>query len=229
MRSIRVLAVCGVSLAVGLAAPAAAAPAVILTDAQLAPAVLEPSDVAGGGWTAAAPGTLESEPHTQANDIEGGWCGGGTDGYGAGELHAAGSAATILTKVVAPDQPHWFVWETLYSFQPAFGNSAVKMAKSFLKNAKTNATSCSSWMTAGEPINSATPAVVTFPRVGDQRVALGVTTAGDGVTEQTDVVYVRVSNNVAVVHTRILPPDGSLLKKIVKRAVKKLQQVAAAA
>jgi len=218
-----------VALALAFASPAAAAP-VGLSDVQLTAAELTPGATPLAGWTAAPAGVLESEPHTQANDIVSGWCGGATDGFAAGELHAAGGASVTLQKVVAPDQPSWFVWETLHSFQAAFGHSAVAEAKSFMHTMKAAVTDCASWQTTGGEItNSVSGALVPFAKVGNQRFAVKITTAGDGVTEQTNAVYVRTANNVVVVHTRILPVDPVLLKKIVKKAVKKVQQAAAAA
>jgi hypothetical protein len=230
MRSLRVLAVCGVALVV-LGAPVAAAPPVVLTDGPLSDAVLEPSDVPDSRWEAAAPDVIEPEPHTQTNETSGGWCGGVADGSTAEALTPGGSATTTLSKTPAPQQPLWFIWERLLSFDESDSATAVANAKSFIATIKAVIAECPmGWQTTGGEItNSNTPAVATFPKVGKQRLHVSVTTAGDGVTAQTDVVYVRVSNNVAVVHTRILPPDASLLQKIVKRAVKKLQQVAAAA
>jgi hypothetical protein len=229
MRVTRVLIIGTVALAVAFAAPAAAAP-VVLSDAQLATAALAPADVPGGGWTAAPPGVLEPEPHTQANDIEGGWCGGATDAYAAGELRAAGSATTTLQKIVSPDQPYWFVWQSLRSFQESFGNSPVMQAKNFMNTMQAAATECESWeVSGGEIINSVSGAIVPFANLGNQRFAVEITTVGDGVSQATHAVYVRVKNNVVVIHTRILPPDSTLLKKIMKKATKKLKQAAAAA
>jgi hypothetical protein len=230
MRVFRVIVIGSAALTIGLAAPAAAAP-VLLDDAQLTAAVLAPADVPGGGWTA-APGTvIESEPRTQANDIEGGWCGGATDGYAAGELHAVnGSATTILQKIAAPDEPYWFVWETLWSFGESFGNSPVTQAKNFVNTLQAAASECESWTTSGGEItNSISPEIIPFAAIGNQRFAVQLTTQGDGVSEITHVVYVRVKNNVVVIHTRILPADTTLLTKIVKKATKKLKQAAAAA
>jgi hypothetical protein len=173
---------------------------------------------------------LEPEPHTQANDIEGGWCGGATDAYAAGELRAAGSATTTLQKIVASDEPYWFVWQSLRSFQESFGNSPVTQAKNFMNTMQTAATECESWMVSGgEIINAVSGAIVPFANVGNQRFAVEITTVGDGVSAVTHAVYVRVKNNVVVIHTRILPADATLLKQIVKKATKKLKQTAAAA
>jgi len=202
--------------------PASAAP---LGDADLQAAALTPETIPDAGWAAAAAGTLESEPHTQANDIEGGWCGGATDGYTAGELHITGSAGTILTKVVTPDEPHWFIWEQLWSFDSTNDATAVSQAKSFMATNKQVIGDCTQgWQTSGgEIINQITPEIVPWPKVGKQRLAVKLTTAGDGVTDTTYVVYVRIANNVLSIHSRILPPDDSLLKKIVKRATKLLK------
>ena len=230
MRVLRVIVIGSATLTLALAAPAAAAP-VLLDDAQLAAAVLVPTDVPGGGWTAAPAGVIEPEPHTQANDIEGGWCGGATDSYVVGELHAtAGTATTNLQRIVAPDEPYWFVWQTLRSFQESFGNSPVTQAKNFMNTMKGATVECDSWTTSGGEItNSISAAIEPFAAIGNQRFALRITTSGDGVTAETDAVYVRVANNVVVIHTRILPNDPTLLKQIVKKATKKLKQAAAAA
>jgi hypothetical protein len=89
---------------------------------------------------------------------------------------------------------------------------------------------CTSWVTSGGEIpNSISGAVVPFAAIGQQRFAVEITTTGDGVSETTYAVYVRVANNVAVVHTRILPSDDTLLRKIVKKATKRLKQAAVAA
>jgi hypothetical protein len=219
------------AIALALASPAAAArPPVPLDDAQLAAAVLTGDDITDSDWGPADAGTIEPEPHTQANDIEGGWCGGATDAYAAGELHTSGTATTTLSKIPGPDEPYWFVWQSLRSFQEAFGNTAIKQAKNFMKTIKDAATSCPSWTTSGGEItNSISPATVPFPRSGgNQRLAFELTTAGDGVTETTYVVYVRAKNNVVSIHTRILPADADLLEAIVKRAVRKMKQAAAA-
>jgi hypothetical protein len=229
MRLLRLIVMTSAALAIAFATPAAAAPTA-LSDTQLTAAALVPGAAPLNGWTAAPAGVLESEPHTQANDIAGGWCGGATDGFAAGELRAAGGASATLQKVVSPDEPNWFVWETLHSFQAAFGHSAVAEAKSFMHTMKVAVKDCASWQTSGGEItNSVSGALVPFSKVGNQRFAVKITTAGDGVTEQTNAVYVRAANNVVVVHTRILPVDLALLKKIVKKAVKKVQQAAAAA
>ncbi len=230
MRVLRVMVIGTAALTIGLAAPAAAAP-VLLDDAQLGAAVLAPEDVPGGDWTVAPDGVIESEPHTQLNDIEGGWCGGATDGYVAGELHAVnGAATTTLQKIASPDEPYWFVWQTLWSFTESFGNSAVTQAKNFMKTMKTAAVECESWaVSSGELPNSVSGAIEPFAAIGNQRFAVRITTTGDGVSEETNAVYVRVANNVVVIHTRILPADSTLLKQIVKKATKKLKAAAAAA
>jgi hypothetical protein len=208
--------------------PAGAAPAP-LDDADLEQAVLTPEEMPDEQWAEAAPGVIEPEPHTQANDIEGGWCGGATDGYAAGELHTTGSASTTLTKVVSPDEPYWFVWEQLRSFDETADATSVAQAKSFIATIKAAVAECpDGWtVSGGEIINSVTPQVVPWPKVGNQRLAVELTTAGDGVTDTTHVVYVRVANNVLSIHSRILPPDESLLRKIVKRAAKLLKDAAA--
>ena len=229
MRMTRVLVIGTVAFAVAFAAPAAAAP-VVLSDAQLATAALAPADVPDGGWAVAPAGVIEPEPHTQANDIEGGWCGGATDAYAAGELRAAGSATTILQKIVAPDQPYWFMWQSLRSFQESFGNSPVAQAKNFMNTMQTAATECESWLVSGGEItNSVSGAIVPFAKVGNERFAVEITSVGDGVSVVTHAVYVRVKNNVVVIHTRILPADPTLLKMIVKKATKNLKQTVAAA
>jgi hypothetical protein len=84
-------------------------------------------------------------------------------------------------------------------------------------------------VSGGEIINSVSGAIVPFANVGNQRFAVEITTVGDGVSEITHAVYVRVKNNVVVIHARILPADSTLLTKIVKKATKKLKQTAAAA
>ncbi|MEX0666322.1 MAG: hypothetical protein WD598_16330 [Acidimicrobiia bacterium] len=229
MRVLRMSVIGGAVFAVAFAAPAAAAP-VVLTDVQLAAATLAGADVPGGGWAVAPAAVIEPEPHTQANDIEAGWCGGATDGYAAGELHAAGGATATLQKIVAADQPYWFIWESLHSFQESFGNSPVTQAKNFMNTMQTAATECESWIVIGGEIpNSVSGAIAPFAAIGNQRFAVEITTNGDGVTETTHAVYVRVANNVIVIHTRILPTDPTLLKKIVKKATKKVRQAAAAA
>lgn len=229
MRLLRVIVIGSVALTVGLAAPAAAAP-VVMTGPQLVAALLAPDNVPGGGWTIAPADVIESEPHTQANDIEGGWCGGATDGYAAGELRAPAGVVTTLQKIVSPDEPYWFVWETLWTFQESFGNSPVTQAENFMNTMKGAAIECASWTTSGGEItNSISGAIEPFAAIGNQRFAVRITTSGDGVTEESDAVYVRVANNVVVIHTRILPTDSTLLKKIVKKATKKLKQAAAAA
>src|SRR5688500_1473300 len=220
-----------VTVVAGFAASPVAAAPVALGDADLAGAALTPDTIPDDGWAAAAPETIEGEPNTQANDIEGGWCGGATDGYTAGELHTTGSANTTLAKIVSPDEPYWFIWEQLWSFDEAFGNTSVAQAKSFIATTKAVINECSTgWTTSGGEItNSITPAIIPWPRVGKQRLAVELTTAGDGVTETTYVVYVRIANNVLSIHSRILPPDQTLLKKIVKRATKQLKEAMAAA
>jgi hypothetical protein len=228
MRTTGLVALTAVALVVGLVAPASAAE-VELTDAQLADAVLAPADVPDAGWESAPPDVIEPEPHTQANDIEGGWCGGATDGYTAGELRAGGSARATLTKVVSPDEPRWFIWETLWSFRESAGTTAVGSAKAFLATTRAVVEECPSWIDDnGEFLSTLTPEVVTFPRVGKKRLAFRVTTATEDFSNEASVVYVRVANQVAVIHTRILPPDSTLLTKIVKRAVRKLRAAAAA-
>jgi len=231
-RGARVVITGVVALTVAFAAPAAAPPPVevVLTEAQLTAAGLAPADVPDAGWAAAPAGIIEPEPHTQANDIEAGWCGGATDGYAAGELRAAAVATNTLQKIAAPDEPYWFIWQTLYTFQESFGNSPSAQATNFLNTMQTAATECESWTTiGGEITNSISPAEVPFAALGQQRFAIEITTSGDGVSEVTHAVYVRVANNVVVIHTRILPTDPTLLKKIVKKATKKLKQAAAAA
>ena len=228
MRRFRIVSVVAVLCLAAVAEPAAAAP-VALGDADLAAAALTAETIPDDGWAAAPAGVIEPEPHTQANDIEGGWCGGATDGYTAGELHITGSASTTLQKVAAPDQPYWFVWQQLWSFDEAFGNSAVKQAKSFIKTIKTVVGECpDGWQTSGGEItNSITPAVIPWPKVGKGRLAVELTTAGDGVTETTHVIYVRIANNVLSIHSRILPADETLLQQIVKQAAKQLKQAMA--
>lgn len=230
-RGARVVIIGVVAFTLAFAAPAAAPPVeVVLTEAQLTAAALAPADVPGGGWTAAPAGVIESEPHTQANDIEAGWCGGATDGYAAGELRVSAIATNTLQKIAAPDEPYWFIWQTLYTFQESFGNSPSTQATNFLNTMQTAATECESWTTiGGEITNSVSGSIVPFAALGQQRFAVEITTFGDGVSEVTHAVYVRVANNVVVIHTRILPTDPTLLKKIVKKATKKLKQAAATA
>jgi len=229
MRMTRLLTAGAAALTIAFAAPASAAP-VELDDAQLAAAVLAPEDVPDEDWSPAAPDVIETQPRTQANDVEGGWCAGATDGSTAGELRAGGSATTTLTKAVAPDEPRWFIWETLWSFRESAGNTAVESAKSFLATTEAVVGECESWLDeSGEFPLTVAAEVVAFPRVGKQRLALRVTTSTEDFSNETSVVYVRVANNVAVIKTRILPPDSVLLTRIVKRAVKELKSAAAAA
>jgi hypothetical protein len=238
MRILRVAVIGIVVLTTGLAAPAAAAP-VVLDEKQLEAALLRPSNLPDGGWTVAPPDVIEGEPGTQANGSTGGWCGGATDGYLAGEIDpTAGNARTTLQKVDAPDAPYWFVWETLWSFGGSSGVSPVAQAKSFMSTMQSAAGGCESWTTSGGEIpNSITPEVVPFVAIGDQRFAVQITTDGDGVTAYSDAVYVRVRNNVVVLHTRILPLDlephlnldATLLPQIVKKATKQVKRTAAAA
>jgi hypothetical protein len=221
-----------IAVTVGLAAPAAAPPPVevVLTEAQLNAATLLPTDVPGGGWDYAPAGVIEPEPHTQANDIESGWCGGATDGYAAGELRVSAIVTNTLQKIAAPGEPYWFIWQTNYTFQEAFGNSPTAQATSFMNTMQTASTECTSWMVLGGEIpNSVEPASFTIAPIGQESFAVQMTTFGDGVSEVTHAVYARVANNVAVVHTRILPADTTLLRKIAKKATKKLKQAAAAA
>ena len=226
----RVLITAAVLAIVALAAPAAAAP-VVLTGPELTAGLLAPEDVPGGGWVTAPSEVIEPEPHIQstadtpafAKDT-GGWCGGGpTVGVTPG-------AVTTLQKVVSPDEPYWFIWEALFSFDQADGLPPAGHAKAFVNAEQGYATGCESWTTSGGEItNSISGVVVPFAAVGKQRVAIEVTTFGDGVSELTHVVYVRVKNHVVVVHTRILPSDTALLTQIVKKATKKLKQAVAAA
>jgi hypothetical protein len=228
MRTVRTAATIGVLVALAFAAPAGSAPAA-LDDAQLSEALLTPEDMPGGGWETPANEVFEPEPKTQANDIIGGWCGGATDGYAAGELQAAGAASGTLQRVADPEAPYWFSWESLHSFQPAFGSSASAQAKSFMSTIETAATECESWTTSsGEITNTVSGAFVPFSKVGKQRFAVEITTSGDGVSEVTHAVYVRVKNHVVVVHTRILPTDTQLLTDIVKSAVGKVKRAVAA-
>ncbi len=215
------------SLAFGDGAQAEPAP---LDGPHLVAALLAPADVPGGGLATPSGAVIESEPHTQGNTATGGWCGGATDGSIADALHPSAGVIATLQKIAAPDQPYWFVWETLWSFEPSSGISAVAAAKSFMKSMKAAATGCPSWTTSGGEItNSVSGKIVKLAKVGDQRFAVLITTSGDGVSERTNAVYVRIANNVVVIHDRILPPNGALLKKIVKAAVKKLEQTAASA
>ncbi|MBM3672558.1 MAG: hypothetical protein FJW86_10330 [Actinobacteria bacterium] len=223
-----------IAVTVGLAAPAAAPPPVevVLTEAQLDAATLLPAEVPGDpGWEDAPAGVLEPEPHTQANDIESGWCGGGTDGYAAGELRVSAVVTNTLQRRVSPDQPSWFIWQTNYTFQEAFGNSPTAQATSFMTTMQTATTGdCTSWMVLGGEIpNSVEPTSITIAPIGQQSFAVQMTTFGDGVSDISHAVYARVANNVAVVHTRIFPADTTLLRKIAKKATKKLKQAAAAA
>ncbi len=205
------------------AAPASATPYIVLDEARLAAALLTPTTAPGAGWTPAAPGVIESRPWALANDIEGGWCGGATDAYGAGELQVGATAATILAKVVAPDEPTWFIWTKAYSFPDKV------RAKSFLTNVADAEASCDSWVLDGEPVNGVSADVVTTPTIGNQSLALRTTTVGDGVSESRSYVYVRIRNNVVVTHTRIVPPDDALVISIAKRSAKALKKAVKAA
>lgn len=211
--------VAGMALAAStVARPALAAPPVVLDEAALAAGLLAPATMPEPGWVAADPGVVESRPVVQANDIEGGWCGGATDSYAAGELQVAATAASTLAKAAAPGEPTWFLWTKAFSFPDA------ARAKSFLANVGTAAASCDGWVLDGEPVNGVTAATIALPKIANETLALRATTSGDGVSETRDYVYVRVRNNVVVTHTRILPPDDVLVRKIAKRSGKLLKQ-----
>ncbi len=222
MKRVIALAVLVVVVMAG-ATPAFAAPPVVLTETELTAGLLAPTAVPGGGWTPAAPGVLESRPWAQANDIEGGWCDGGTDAYAAGELQVAATAQATLAKSVAPDEPTWFIWTKAYSFPD------VGRAKSFLETVVAAEAFCESWVLSGEPINGVSAEAVPIVAIGNQRLALRTTTSGDGVSETQDYVYVRIRNNVVVTHTRISPPDDSLVVSIAKRSAKALKKAVKAA
>ena len=131
---------------------------------------------------------------------------------------------------MSPDEPYWFVWETLWSFQESFGHSPVVQARNFMNTMKSAAVDCDSWVvSSGELPNSVSGAIEPFARVGNQRFAVEITTSGDGVSEVTHAVYVRLKNNVVVIHARILPPDPTLLQQIVKQGIQKLKAVASTA
>ena len=222
--AVGVVVVCGLAAAgVFVGGPVSAAPVVVLDEEQLASALLTPATARGPGWTAAEPDVIEREPRTLANDVEGGWCGGATDAYAAGELQVAATAETTLTKTVAPDEPLWFLWTKAYSFPD------VARAKSFLETIAAAEGSCDSWVIEGEPVNGISVDPLGIPMVGNETLAFRATTAGDGVTEVRDYVYVRLRNNVVVTHTRILPPDDALVVRIARTARKSLKQAVKAA
>jgi hypothetical protein len=196
----------------------AAAPAGAGLDKELKPALLTPDNIPDDGWDNAPESVIESAPRTQEFAQNGGWCDGDTDEFEASQLGYTGRATTTLQKVVSDEEPYWFVWQQLYSFADA-GD-----AKTFLATIESEGiASCpDGWTVAGEIPNQVTGEEVTWPKVGKQRLAIEVTTAGDGVTETSHVVYVRIANKVLSVHSRILPADEALLKKIVKKAAKLL-------
>ncbi len=212
-----------VALALLGASPASAAPAVVLDEAELAAALLTAATVPGGGWAAADPGVLESRPHALANDIEGGWCDGATDAYGAGELQVAATAESTLAKAGAPDGPTWFLWTKAYSFPDK------ARAKSFMESVAAAEASCDSWVLDGEPVNGVSAEVVAIPTIGNQSLALRTTTVGDGVSATQDYVYVRILNNVVVTHTRIDPSDDALVVSIAQASRKALKKAVKAA
>ena len=208
-------------MAACLVVTTAATTAGALDDGDLNPALLSPDNIPDDGWEIAPPDVIESQPNTQANDVSGGWCGGATDGYHAAQLGATGNATVSLQKIVSQGEPYWFVWEALY----AFADTAD--AKSFVRSTKVEGFGLcpDGWTVGGEIPNQVTAKVISWPKVGKQRLAVEVTTAGDGVTATTHVIYVRISNKVLSVHSRILPADEALLKKIVKKATKLLKKV----
>ena len=222
MRKNRVVLSAALVLAIGLwGAPSAfgAAP-VVLSEAQLAAALLPGAKVPGGGWTTAAAGVIESRPWALANDIENGWCGGATDAYAAGELQVAATAEATLAKTVAPDEPIWFLWTKAYSFPD------VARAKSFLVNVQAAALDCDGWVLDGEPVNGVSAETVAIPKIP---LAVRTTISGDGVTATENYLYVRVANNVVVTHTRVVPTDDALALSIAQRSTKRLKKAVKAA
>jgi hypothetical protein len=200
-------------------APAAGAP---LSDADLEQALLAPEDMPEEQWAEAAAGTIEGRPGVQSEAPGDGWCGGGTDSFLASEAGSSGSATTTLSKVVSPDEPYWFIWQALWSFETTGG------AKQHLAAIEQQINGCTTWQDFGGEIQvGITPEIISWPKVGKQRLAVEVLTSGDGVSETTHVIYVRVANHVLAIHSRILPPDETLLRKIVKRATKLLKDAAA--
>ena len=222
MKGIAVVAAFVAMAALG-AVPASAAPVVVLDETELGAGLLTSVTAPGGGWVDAEPGVIESRPTALANDIEGGWCGGATDAYGAGELQVAATAEAILAKGAAPDEPTWFIWTKAYSFPDK------SRATSFLTNVADAEASCDSWVLDGEPVNGVSADVVTIPTIGNQSLALRTTTVGDGVSETRNYVYVRIRNNVVVTHTRIIPPDDALIVSLAKRSAKVLKKAVRAA
>lgn len=222
MKRIIVLAILIASVMAG-ATPALAAPPVVLTEAELDTALLAPANTPGGAWTPAATGVLEPRPWALANDIEGGWCGGATDAYGAGELQVAATAETILARAGSPDEPTSFLWTKAYSFPD------VGRAKSFLVDVAAARASCDSWVLDGEPVNGVTTDFVTIPAIGNGRLVLRTTTSGDGVSEVRFYAYVRIRNNVVVTHTRLAPQDDELVLTIARRSTKALKKAVKAA
>ena len=187
---------------------------------ELQPALLTPDNIPDDGWEAAPESVTESAPHTQEFAQSGGWCDGDTDEFEASQLGYTGQATTTLQKIVSDDEPYWFVWQQLYSF------ADTGDAKTFLETIETEGFgSCpDGWTVGGEVPNQVTGEEISWPKVGKQRLAVEVTTAGDGVTETSHVVYVRIANKVLSIHSRILPVDEALLKKIVKKAAKLMKK-----
>jgi hypothetical protein len=209
-----------VTLTIATCLGVAVAPAGAGLDTELKPALLSPDNIPDDDWDTAPTSVIESAPRTQEFAQEGGWCGGDTDEFEASQLGYTGRATTALQKVASADEPYWFLWEQLYSFADP-GD-----AKAFLESIRAEGFGVcpEGWTVGGEVPNQITPEEISWPKVGKQRLAVEVTTTGDGVTETSHVVYVRIANKVLSVHSRILPVDEALLKKIVKKAAKLLKK-----
>lgn len=225
-RRVRIVALCA-GMVVLASTPVGAMKTDVLDDAQLAGAVLTPEEVPGDGWALATSDVSEGQPNTQARSAIPGWCGNLTDSDAADDRAVAGSAVTTLQRIPGPDDPYWFVWETLWSFSESGKRNATQEARAFLSAIQDGVDGCKEegWVDFGGL--RLTPREIAFAKVGNQRIAFHVTTPIDGAVAEGFVVYVRVANNVVVVHARILPPDKALLTSIVKRAVKRLKETTA--